>query len=240
MRARDAGPLGNGLSCHTSCHCTGSLQKPLEDADAVVGMQSTEGGRSVAVPALVGNQLPLGRHATTLAALRATFVDDPVYLGSVSRPAIWDHFLRANEVLQSVVTVHSAWIGGSFTTMKQDPEDIDVLYVVNLEDRATRSPDERRVIEAFQNRVRHPATGRMVPEHGLSVDSFILDWAPHTPPDSGDMRDMTPEYSTYALLRGYWDDWWARHRVGAKTDPAVRGDAVPSRGYLEVQFSDYV
>jgi hypothetical protein len=30
-------------------------------------------------------------------------------------------------VLQSAVTVHAAWIGGSFTTSKLDPEDIDVL-----------------------------------------------------------------------------------------------------------------
>lgn len=147
---------------------------------------------------------------------------------------IWQHFERANEILQASVLVHGAWIAGSFTTSKRDPRDIDVLYIVSAEDRMARSPIERRIVDAFVNRRFDPLLGRTVPEHGLFVDSYVLDWTPYIT-----RRCESAAYRTYSEERGYWDDWWARRRTGSKKDPAKRADALPARGYLEVQFSAY-
>lgn len=186
------------------------------------------------LPNLDGDVLPLGRHAVELSDLVTAFVESPDFKESRSRRVIWEHFTTANDLLQSVVTVHSAWIGGSFTTSKLNPRDIDVVYVVNAEDRASRTAKERRVIDAFVRRVKDPVSGRTVPEHGLLVDSFLLDWSAHLPP-----RSTNADYQGYAELRGYWDDWWTRQRNGKKTDAPTRLDALPARGYLEVQFSAF-
>jgi len=201
----------------------------------VAGCRLGRGGNSaMTVPALVDGLLPFGRHHVTLDDVRAAFVDDPAFGTSRSRSVIWEHFERANELLQTVVTVHAAWIGGSYTTDKVNPRDIDVVHVVDADDRVARSDPERRIVESFDRRVVDPLTGHLVPEHGLLVDSFVVDWAPHLPPVTTNL-----EYQRYAGTRGYWDDWWMRRRSGSKKDPPKRGDAIPARGYLEVQFSAY-
>ena len=189
------------------------------------------------VPPLVGGALPLGRYQCTQQEIEAFFVNDPSFAASKSRRVIWQHWETGLGLLMNAVTVHSAWIGGSFVTEKLTPRDIDVAFIVSEEDRAARGPADRKVIESFIHRVRDPLKSGFIPAHGLLVDSYVIDWSPHhLRPDN----TRSPLYDDYAADHGYWDDWWSRIRVTPKRQPPVREDALPKRGCLEVILSEYV
>ena len=78
------------------------------------------------------------------------FVRDAAFSESVSRRQIWSDWNDALAVLQSAVTVHAVWIGGSFTTSKVDPGDIDVLYIVNADAvRSLQGTQETKIVTIF-------------------------------------------------------------------------------------------
>ena len=187
----------------------------------------------MAVPPLVGDALPPGRHVCDEAEVEAHFVSAAMFSESKSRRAIWQNWQRANELLRSAVTVHGAWISGSFPTTKINPRDIDVVYIVSEEDRASRGWADLQIVDSFVLRV-HDSFGKVVPGHGLLVDSFIINWRPHQETDG-----LTEARKSYAQDRGYWDDLWSRRRQSPKSAPPVRLDALPVRGYLEVKFDDF-
>lgn len=188
------------------------------------------------VPPFVGGLLPQGRYQCTQDEIEAFFVNDPAFAASKSRRAIWQHWQTGLNLLMNAVTVHSAWIGGSFVTEKPNPRDIDVLFIVSEENRATRSVADRQIIESFIHRLPDPLTRSLKPAHGLLVDSYVINWSPHNPTPAG---KLTPLHSAYATERGYWDDWWTRKRLTAKGKPCVREDALPKRGFLEVILNGY-
>lgn len=111
-----------------------------------------------------------------------------------------------------------------------------MTFLVNEEDRVKRPVSDLKVIESFIRRVRRPLGNGVMPLHGLLVDSFIINWAPHQIPETG---GITPAHERYAVERGYWDDWWSRKRVSPKGAPSVRADALPQRGYVEVNLNAY-
>lgn len=172
--------------------------------------------------------LPAGRYPATQGEIYRALVASPEFADSSSRPEVWRDWQLACSTLRSAVDVHAAWIGGSFTTTKMDPGDIDVLFIVNRSDRNNRNERHQKVIEAFARRPNG---------HGLQVDSFVLSWHPYRLADDG---TLPPKYAEYSRDRGYWDDWWARARVPDKPDrPDPVRSAFPRRGYLEVRFDDY-
>lgn len=189
------------------------------------------------IPGLANGVLPDGRHVCTEEDIRVAFVDHDDFASSKSRKALWRHWEAAVQLLSRSSTVHRAWISGSFVTDKPSPRDIDATFLISGEDRLKRSVADRQVIESFEHRVRDPLTGKPVPAHGMLVDSYIIDWAPHHPDGDGKLSEP---YSEYAMYRGYWDDWWSRARVTSKKLPPQRADSFPRRGYLEVCFDDFV
>ena len=168
--------------------------------------------------------LPVGRYPTTLAEIQAAYVDAPELAASTTRAEIWSHFESATTELRRIVPVAYVWVAGSFITTKVDPDDIDVVYWCEdrLVDLVSNFRD-KQILEFFaKNEVR----GRT----GLRVDTRYGRW--HVHPDAD--RIPTAQHQSYSQTRGYWDDFWLRSRSGAKTDPRVREDALPRRGYLEV------
>jgi len=174
--------------------------------------------------------LPLGRHVCTADEVEIAFVKDTSFSGSATRAAIWNDWNDALATLQSAVTVHAAWIGGSFTTSKLDPEDIDVTFIINGTDMRQRSAPEQRIITVFDGR--HQVEAVL----GLKVDSYVIPWEclPQPAPGLSYVQDY------YLWVRGYWDDWWQRARQTPKGSPPLPDDALPRRGYLEVLASDYI
>ena len=115
--------------------------------------------------------LPLGRHVCAAADVEEMFVRDAAFSESVSRRQIWSDWNDALAVLQSAVTVHAVWIGGSFTTSKVDPGDIDVLYIVNADAvRSLQGTQETKIVTIFNT------PGRVKSEFALNVDTYLLPW----------------------------------------------------------------
>lgn len=176
--------------------------------------------------------LPSGRHGCSASEVEVAFVRDIAFFGSPTRRAIWNDWNQALTVLQSAVTVHAAWIGGSFTTSKLDPEDIDVAFIINAADFRQRSAQDQHIVSLFMR------PGQVKANLGLGVDSYIIPWEclpAVTPPGT----TMSYFQDSYFWARGHWDDWWQRARLTPKGSPALPADALPRRGYLEVLISDY-
>jgi hypothetical protein len=110
------------------------------------------------------------------------------------------------------------------------------MFLVNRADRAKRPDADKQIIESFITRVQGPEPGTAVPAHGLSVDSFIVNWRPYNAMADG---SLSQPYGKYAAERGYWDDFWSRVRVTPKGQAPVNADALPNRGYLEVRFNEF-
>ncbi len=174
--------------------------------------------------------LPLGRHVCSESEVEVAFVSAAEFTGSPTRASIWRDWQRAARLLRTAVTVHAAWLGGSFTTSKVDPEDLDVTFVINGADMRTRSPQEQKIITLF-------ATGGQVKAAlGLKLDSFVIPWECIPQPQNVGLNGVG---DPYYWARGHWDDWWQRRRLSPKTVLPGPADASPRRGYLEVPFSDY-
>lgn len=173
--------------------------------------------------------LPLGRYGVTLADVKQHYVDDARFSASTTRSEIWGHFESATEGIRSVVPVVCVWIGGSFLTDKLDPDDIDLVYWCedSLVDQVT-DPQAMLLLQLFaENQVR--------PRTGLRVDTRYCKW--HLYPEAR-LADSV-EHRSYALSRGFWDDFWMRKRTGQKNDPPQMADALPKRGYFELTLDGF-
>jgi len=179
--------------------------------------------------------LPRGRHRVTEADIRARFVAHPDFATSTTRAVAWEEYELGRELLASKVRIHAVWIGGSFLTSKVDANDVDALFIISGRDYKRLNPADQAVVNSFV-----PVPGPMgthVRAHGLTrLDSFLLPWSPASPLS---FRTV-PEHAEYASFRGYWDDFWQRDRHNKPTgQPAVWMDAIPVRGYLEVELDEF-
>lgn len=174
------------------------------------------------LPALVDGALPLGRWPATLDELEAMFVTGK----SARRQAVWQDWQELTAALRDVVALPAVRLGGSFLTDVDEPGDVDSVYVVEWAAAkvALMHPDTRRA-----QLVQAVASCQVKGLFGLSVDSFILEWMP-MPGTSASLLARG-----YREQRGYWDDLWSRRRSAD-----LRLDAIPSRGYVEVIFDDYL
>jgi hypothetical protein len=178
--------------------------------------------------------LPLGRHICTATEVEDTFVKGSAFADSATRPGLWRDWTDALALLQSAVTVHAVWIGGSFTTAKLDPGDIDVTYIVNANEiRGLQGEDELDIVGIFNT------PGRVKSDLKLNVDNFLI-WWECIPAPIGLNPSQLRLQDLYYWARGHWDDWWQRARQGPKDSPPNASDTVPRRGYLEVRVSDYL
>lgn len=173
--------------------------------------------------------LPLGRFPATLAEVETTYVTDPRWTASTTRSTIWADWQRITAQARNIVPVAAAWFGGSFLTDKMDPDDLDVVYVIDSRSLAGVTKSLHR---GFLNLLAQGNAVRSL--NGARLDTFVLSWVPNTG------TTWTPAgFADYARWRGYWDDLWQRKLGGPKTAPRVPSDALPKCGYLEVTLDDF-
>lgn len=181
--------------------------------------------------------LPRGRHRVSEDDVHARFVTHPDFAASATRLEVWKQYELGRDLLASKVRIHAVWMGGSFLTSKVDANDLDALFIISGRDYIRLKPPDRKVVESF---LPTPAPGKSKPVrgHGLErLDSFLLTWSPFSPLSPRG----APDHAEYALWRGYWDDFWQRDRFN-KPDgiPRTWKDAIPVRGYLEVELNDFI
>lgn len=177
----------------------------------------------------VSGLLPPGRHRCSEAEVEAEFVSCPRFASSPTRKDIWQDWGDVRDLLQNSIKVYAAWLGGSFTSAKLNPEDLDVTFLVSGDDCRKCSPADQRIVSLF--------SGGSYVKTALRVklDTYLLPWECVLQPQAG----ANPVHDAYYWARGQWDDWWQRSRINPKGTPPVPAEAVPRRGYLEVQISDY-
>lgn len=166
--------------------------------------------------------LPSGRYAVTTGAFASQFADI-----SDHRKAIWHEWEAATALLREHIKVCAAWIGGSYLTTKESPNDIDCLYIVDADHIEDLSDESRRMLEAF-------AGGHRLFAAGLRVDSYVLPWVSNSTP-----QRANEQVRGYHEWRGYWDDLWSKMRSGPKGSAPTRLDSHPRRGYVEVILDGY-
>lgn len=171
------------------------------------------------IPALTKNgYLPHGRHSTTIEEVESQFVppDNPV------RQSMWSDWIALTDLIRETVgELPAVWIGGSFVTSKDEPGDIDVVYVLKRETVLVLEPLQLSVLEIIFEEKGHNLTGAVSP-----FFFYLEEMIDHT----AALRNGDASNSLAA--RGYWDQLWSRTRDSSKP-------AYPVRGYLEVIIDDY-
>lgn len=154
--------------------------------------------------------------------------------GSPTRPEIWEHFHTVLDLYRAVEPslLRSVWVGGSFTTLKLDPDDIDMTVLLGSEAFAGLSGNQQGKVKRISAREPGGLRSRLREKLGLRVDCFAMVCAVAPMP----WLNMSPEEADYFRTRGMWDDWWLRVFSGAKGDMPTHDDALPVRGYLEVDL----
>jgi hypothetical protein len=156
-----------------------------------------------------------------------------IYPPANPRHGLWGDWQTVTQLLQGTVgTVCAAWIGGSFLSDKEEPDDIDSLYVIPEARLSEVGVDDPRA-KTLQLITGHGPDG-IRDRFGLRVDAYVLPWPLN--PASG---PRTPADFAYCQGRGYWDDFWQRRRTGGKTQEPRPEDGLPRRGYVEVIVDDY-
>ncbi|MEE6289310.1 hypothetical protein V2J52_16775 [Georgenia sp. MJ173] len=173
--------------------------------------------------------LPRGRYPATIPEVESAFVADPMWAASTTRPTVWADWLQVTAQARKVVPVAAAWLGGSFLTDKLNPDDLDVIYLIDARQAAAVTSPLYRGFLSLLSQGQALRTLR-----GSRLDTFVIDWVPD--PDGA---RMAPGFSDYVADRGYWDDLWQRSLSGPKMAPRVPSDALPKRGYLEVILDDF-
>lgn len=162
--------------------------------------------------------LPLGRYLASLDEVKECFVPD----GDENRESIFDALVLVTSVFRKVFgSVCSIWIGGSFVTSEEHPNDVDVVFLV----------DSDCVVNAQASPMGRQFVSLLPIKHGVHplVDTFILSVVP-----TGAVR--TPQDRQYMDGRGYWDQFWSKTRFEDEAD--VRA-AYPAAGYLEVLIDGF-
>ena len=167
------------------------------------------------IPPLNGDGLlPPGRWGGSFAEVEQMFV-----LGkSAVRQQIWVEFQNAFNLLHGVTKISRVWIGGSFTTDKLNPGDIDVVFIIRNDvlDAVREDPWKNKMLNIFADR-------RVKELLNMRVDSFVLPWVL-----SGDKA------ASYYIERGRWDDFWERTRTPTEADLPLESATYQRRGYVEV------
>lgn len=165
--------------------------------------------------------LPRGRWFFNLADAEARFVTGPEFVGSCRRSMLWADLQTAIAAIHALkVRIPSLFMGGSFSTHKLDPDDIDVTFIVD--NSVIRNPQTWGRLEGYV---------RGLGQAGLGVEGFLLPWDAQ-----GNERLISGDY---LCRRGKWDDWWQRDVPKLQRNSPVRSHSLPKRGYVEVEVDGY-
>ncbi len=100
--------------------------------------------------------LPLGFHDKTIQELRALCVDSFKEKGSSTREGIMDGLQFVVQRLVSSGIIGEIWVDGSFVTHKIDPDDVDILLMVDGKFFDNASAQQKEVMKWVQANLKDP------------------------------------------------------------------------------------
>lgn len=156
------------------------------------------------IPAfLPSGQLPPGRYLTDVGEVGVRLVD-PFCL-SLTRKRLYQAWRDRRGLIAGLLPLVMEWVGGSYSTAKRDPSDVDVVVFFRAVDFETLNPAQKEeIIDLVMG---------LPPKLRFGVDSYPV----------AVLEPAHPSYDRYLRTVGYWDRWWSADRTG--------GD----RGYIEVR-----
>lgn len=146
--------------------------------------------------------LPPGRLQATIDEVRAALVDG--FPNSVRRRPLFERWVALREAIRRIVEVDSDWLDGSYVTKKEEPNDIDMLTIV-----------DEPAIEALDEASKTLLKGLVARELSRELHechSFLLVSYP----------EGHPAHGVYQATRQYWENLFGHDRGG---DP---------KGFLEI------
>jgi hypothetical protein len=153
-----------------------------------------------------GYLVPVGKITTDLPTLEQVFVKD--FPASLTRPRLWANYLQYLERFRNIVTSNfTQWLNGSFVTLKEDPNDIDILTFIDYSIFEPMEAQQR--LEEFWS--------YNLEKEGL--DSYLLGVYPQN-------------HADYQKYQKYCNDWHTRY-CNSKQNEAVLKNV---KGYVELKF----
>lgn len=199
------------MSIPLRCGSRRKLPEALVDLGIMIPSLTTDG------------HLPMGRHRCDLTEFQQSFVADAAFKTSAVRQEIYGDLAQVVELFRSFANdlIEVVWIGGSFTSSKTDPGDIDCLFVLDqtVFNGLSKTQQAKLLKLKRKDYVRE--------KFGLKVEPFILVREEFENPWEKDW--VADKAVHYLAARGAWDDWWQRIR-----NDNGGSSSKPVRGYLEV------
>ncbi|WP_313375642.1 DUF6932 family protein [Chishuiella sp.] len=91
-----------------------------------------------------------GFHTITIEEIHKICVTN--FPNNDKRKELFENFLKFLEMLKNVNSKFEIWIDGSFTTEKEEPEDIDILIIYDKTHLSSLPPHEINMINSLFNR----------------------------------------------------------------------------------------
>lgn len=149
--------------------------------------------------------LPSGRISLSHDELYERFV--ATFPGSPTRARLFESWMLHRSEAAELLSIREQWIGGSFSTDRIDPPDIDVVTFFDGPEFDLLSPGRRRLAERlFEGHKTRDERG---------IDAFSVSYYP----------ESHPAWGRFVAARGYWDVYFSR----------LKYDHDSPRGYLEVR-----
>jgi hypothetical protein len=152
---------------------------------------------------------PFEKINVDLATFERTFVTD--FPNSETRKTLFDNYLRYIDSFSKEITPNfTQWIDGSFVTQKENPNDIDLVTLIEV---AIHDEKEHLIDEKYISSVTYE----------LGLDAYVMKIYPTT----------EDAYETYTLFHS--EIWYNRF---CRTRKNIINDTF-SKGFLEIKYESY-
>lgn len=169
--------------------------------------------------------LPPGRYAANLETLHAELVAAPHFTESTTRADLWAEWEQHRALVDLWTSkIARIWLGGSFTSRKLDPSDVDVTYLI-------QAAAYDRLDEEAVGTIADLADRTWCLGHRMRVDAYVIRL-----PEDVPVWQLNPALfseATNGSFRdiGLYDEIWQRTRSSPTGDGQAR---MLRRGYVEV------
>lgn len=154
----------------------------------------------------VNGYLPPGPHHGTPDEIEERFVAE--LQPSNRRGPIFQWWRAHRAALDTVVTVHEQWIGGSFLSSKPEPDDIDLCSLVDGPSYDAQEPAKQFMADSL--------LAREATKEAWHCHSFPIAVYPQG----------SPGYAQMVAAKAYWSGWWAKTRTDQHGVQTERGYVV--------------
>lgn len=156
-----------------------------------------------------GNLFPAQKTILNLDLLKQLFVDE--LQESQTRSSIFEGFQKFLTNLSNFINISfDIWIDGSFVTKKLNPNDIDVVLIVDAEILEQKGQEIESLFKSIEAKQMY------------KVDAYTI----------AKYEESNPKFPLFQIEKAYWSNWFGytrRNRQGKRF----------SKGFIEINIKRY-